>query len=443
MLCCLLRNAPGGARRDGKSRGMRAPGDANSFAPKDRPPARAGEMSSAQSTAVRQVSHHVYDLRRGNHCSDAFYAEVRSFCDELLARVERRFGVVIDGYSWHVKEFLAEAPRSRGEYAIEILTLGMAVRRYENAAQKTPDWAVELGRELYAIRRRSRRAKPVADAIRGGIARVLISPKIGRAAAEKGSAVERLAELVDWMEGTGEFEEEAKRLSNWRSYMATLRAEKATHWLRVACELFDQFAQDAAVALGAYTRGVQPFLRKEYTHRGWREDALFCGRSEAEYHLNMVAAEVMNRGLREQFERTTKKVVLVPTCMRGAHAADCKAAERGVDIVCTGCDPDCAVNHITRRMRKLGSRVYMVPHTSGFSKWLERWAGAGGETPVGVTAVACMLNILPGGFEMRARGIPSQCVPLDYPGCRKHWDREGISTAVNEERLVQIIAGTA
>src|ERR1039457_6569558 len=40
----------------------------------------------------------VYDLRRGNHCSDAFYAEVRSFCDELLARVERRFGVVIDGY---------------------------------------------------------------------------------------------------------------------------------------------------------------------------------------------------------------------------------------------------------------------------------------------------------------------------------------------------------
>jgi uncharacterized protein len=420
---------------------MHALGAPNSLSPEDRPAALAGEKSSAQATAVRHIPDHVYDLRRGNRCSDAFYAEVESFCDELLARVERRAGVVIDGYTWHVKEFLAEAPRSRGEYAIELLTLGMAVHQYENAAQKTPNWAVELGRELYAIRRRSRRAKPVVDAIRGGIARVLISPKIGHAAAEKGSAVDRLAELVGWMEGTGEFEEEAKRLNNWRSYMATLRAEKATYWLRVACELFDQFAHDAAVALGAYTRGVQPFLRKEYTHRGWREDALFCGRSEAEYHLNMVAAEAMNRGLREQFERTEERVVLVPTCMRGAHAADCKAVERGVDIVCAGCDPDCAVNRITRRMRKLGSKVYLVPHASGFSKWLERWSAAGGETKVGVTAVACMLNIVPGGFEMRARGIPSQCVPLDYPGCRKHWDHEGIPTAVNEERLVQIVVG--
>jgi hypothetical protein len=41
---------------------------------------------------------------------------------------------------------------------------------------------------------------------------------------------------------------------------------------------------------------------------------------------------------------------------------------------------------------------------------------------------------------MRARGIASQCVLLDYPGCQKHWNREGIATAVNEERLAQIVA---
>ena len=39
----------------------------------------------------------------------------------------------------------------------------------------------------------------------------------------------------------------------------------------------------------------------------------------------------------------------------------------------------------------------------------------------------------PGGFDMRARGIASQCVLLDYPGCKKHWDREGIPTGVNED----------
>jgi hypothetical protein len=41
---------------------------------------------------------------------------------------------------------------------------------------------------------------------------------------------------------------------------------------------------------------------------------------------------------------------------------------------------------------------------------------------------------------MRARGIPSQCVPLDYPGCRTHWRGEEIATGFNQDRLVQIFA---
>jgi len=106
-------------------------------------------------------------------------------------------------------------------------------------------------------------------------------------------------------------------------------------------------------------------------------------------------------------------------------------------MTCTACDPQCNVNRITRRMRNLGAKVYLVPHTTGLSRWLDRWER---ELGTGVTAVACILNVLPGGYEMRARRIASQCVPLDYPGCKKHWDREGIPTAVNEDRLVQIVA---
>jgi hypothetical protein len=43
---------------------------------------------------------------------------------------------------------------------------------------------------------------------------------------------------------------------------------------------------------------------------------------------------------------------------------------------------------------------------------------------------------------MRRRGIPSQCVRLDHPGCRKHWCPQNAPTSVNEERLVRItVAG--
>ena len=150
----------------------------------------------------------------------------------------------------------------------------------------------------------------------------------------------------------------------------------------------------------------------------------------------MVAAEVMNEGLREDFHSRPRKVVLVPACMRGARSETCKAVSNGLDMTCAGCDPDCAVNRITRRMRYEGIEVYIVPHSTGFSRWLERWQD---DPKVGVAAVACMMNILPGGYEMRARGIASQCVPLDFPGCEKHWSEEPVATSVNEERLVQIV----
>ena len=194
--------------------------------------------------------------------------------------------------------------------------------------------------------------------------------------------------------------------------------------------------REAECALGSYTHGVPAFLAGPYARRGCREDQIFCGRQPVEYHLNMVAAEIMNRGLCDSFDSKLQRAVLVPTCMRGTHASTCRARTFGIDMVCTACDPACAVNQITRCMRALGASVYLIPHSTGFSRWLERWQRMPDH---GVVAVACILNILPGGFEMRARGIASQCVPLDYPGCKKHWSTNGIPTSVNQHRLVQLI----
>jgi hypothetical protein len=410
------------------------------FGGSERLPQTAGGESGTESAggapSPSPVPALVYDLRRIGGGSDDFYAETARFSTALVATIENRAGTLLDGYSRHVQKFLGETPRSRGEYAIELLTLGMALSEYERAAQRTPGWAVKSARELYWLRCRFAYLKPIADAARTVLTRLFLAPEIRRKASVAGSPLDRLTHLIDWLQATGEFEQEALRLLNWRSYLAALKPEKAAHWMKVAGTLFDNFEREAEKALSAYTQGVGSFLRTEYARRGWREDLLLCGRPRVEYHLNMVAAEVMNQGLRADFDRTPRKVVLVPTCMRGKRAGSCRAHVDGVDMTCTGCDPDCAVNRITQRMSGQGAGVYLVPHAAGFSQWLERWQR---EPGVGVTAVACILNILPGGYEMRARGIASQCVPLDYPGCRKHWDRTGISTGVNEDRLVKIV----
>jgi len=382
----------------------------------------------------------VYDLRSKDGDARDYCADVGRFSDEVLGGIELRAAKALDGYSHHVQEFLRELPRSRGEYAIELLLLGLALRRYGSTAESTPRWAVVLTRELFWLRRSATWIRRGARLARTAITRFVLAPRIGRKTETRQLSLDGLPRLIGWLQATGEFEQETMRLNNWRSFLQTLPRNEAEYWIETAAELFDWFKSEADKALGAYTRGVSSFLAGEHPQRGCREDQIFCGKEAAVYHLDMIAGEIMNRGLREEFERTQRRAVLVPTCMRGTHAATCRAHGFGHDITCTGCDPSCTVSRITRRMRVLGATVYLIPHLRGFSQWLERRQ----RTPeFGVTAAACLLNILPGGFEVRASGIAAQCVPLDYPGCQNHWHRNGLATSLNEELLVQIVSSRA
>jgi uncharacterized protein len=369
----------------------------------------------------------VYDLRLNGGDSHAFYSDVSAFADRVLAEIDRRAAAALDDYSRYVTGTLHEAPRSRGEYALEFLSVGSSIRLYGNLAAATPGWVVSLARRLFQLRRRAKPLKPAVDFLRAGMFQLCLRPKMrvtASASPNEATGPNQLASLIAWMQGTGEFEQEWGGPGNWGA---------------VSLHLFDWFSEEAEAALGKYTAGVTPFLQTRWAKRFWREDQIFCGRRPAEYHLGMVAAEVMNEGLRAGFQQRPRKVVLVPGCMRGARAATCKAVTRDLDILCAGCDPLCAVNQITRRLRTEGIAVYIVPHSSGFSRWLERWQN---DPAVGVTAVACMMNILAGGYEMRARGIASQCVPLDFPACRKHWRDDEVATTVNQQRLVQIVRGS-
>jgi hypothetical protein len=379
----------------------------------------------------------IYDLTDGQGNSGAFYSEVAAFADRVVLEAEFRAGPLLEEYGEFLRFATKEPARSRGEHALELLTLGMALRLYAAAAARTGDWAVVLAESLLRLRRRSQRLKPATDLVRGCLFRFGFATPAECRDPELLN-LDRLPRLLRWMEATGEFHEEAARLRHWLDYLHTATTRASFVCLETAAWFFDWFTVEAAGALGKYTKGVRPFLGSAYLSRVIREDRFFCGRKPVEYHLGMVAAEVMNQALRPAFEQTRERVLLVPACMRGARAERCMALVQGLDILCTGCDPECNVNRIAHRMRDEGVRVFLVPHATGFSHWLERWQR---EQSVGVAAVACMLNILPGGYEMRRRGIPSQCVPLDHPGCRKHWCRQNLPTSVNQERLVRIVTG--
>lgn len=397
-----------------------------------------GDQTTKQCNCPVGAADLVYDLRQKDGCSDCFYADVAHFSDILVAEIDLRAGAAIDGYRKYVQTELQERARSRGEYGMELLVLGMVIQRYGFAAQHTPRLTVDVARGLLWLRREIPGIKRSVDFLRTLVTHTFLMPKIGHTHSESFSLLE-LRNLIRWLQATGEFKQEAARLENWYSFLSKVERGDAIRWVQASVKLFRWFQAEAAASLGFYTDGVPLFLAGEHRRRGWREDQLLCAKEPVEYHMNMVAAEIINRGLRDDFASTRRRVLLVPGCLRGARAGKCLARVKDTDITCAGCDPTCTVNRITQGMRREGVEVFVVPHATGFSSWLKRWQL---EPDCGVTAVACLLNILPGGFEMRARGIASQCLVLDYPGCQKHWQRKDIATALNETRLLQIVAAT-
>ncbi|MGB9030915.1 MAG: hypothetical protein WCC27_12410, partial [Acidobacteriaceae bacterium] len=175
---------------------------------------------SAAEIAAAPALNLIYDLRCGEASSDRYYAEVARFSDAILAEIERRARATVCGFGQYVQIEQSEAPRSQGEYAIELLTLGMALSRYAGAAALTPRWVVTVAQRLFALRRRSRWMKPAVDAVRGVVAGLWFAPGIGRSTTGGSTTadprpLDQLPHLIAWLEATGELEQEALRLRNW------------------------------------------------------------------------------------------------------------------------------------------------------------------------------------------------------------------------------------
>lgn len=96
---------------------------------------------------------------------------------------------------------------------------------------------------------------------------------------------------------------------------------------------------------------------------------------------------------------------------------------------------DFALNHV-KYMKKLGKKynfkVYIIEHETTLSS-LDI------NKNIGIIGIACIPNLISGGFKALRLGFIPQCVVLDYCGCSNHWLYKKHMTKINENRLLDII----
>jgi hypothetical protein len=377
-----------------------------------------------------------YSLRDGQKRSDTYCRAVAAFTDEVLAEADRRIRPLVEAFRADSPE-AGKRPRTAPEYILELLTLGVLWRVYAGDALDLARVPRLMLTCLAHARQRGGCLKASADVLRGALAALFLAPRSYDLAETPSPTLDHLDRLLGWLEATGDFSQEVKRLRAWRDFLAGQPPEEAAENLAQAIALAAWFEACSESALGRYTPHVERFLAGTYRKYPGREDLVFCGRRRVEYHLAMVGIEILNRAFRAAFLATARKVVLVPPCMKARPDDECQARPTPLGARCAACTPGCRVHQLTKLGEKQGFGVFMLPDE------LAVYSGATARPKerddVGIVGVSCVLTNCTGGWETRDLGIPAQGVPLDYCGCRYHWHKNGIPTDINFDHLLQVL----
>lgn len=368
-----------------------------------------------------------YSLYEKNYNSNLFYNRLSNFTDDIKKDIDYFCGNYIKDFMNYLDKNHIEVTRTKAEYYLEILMIGVLWKSYINRAINLRIIPKNILIILSYLRKYKSLKKSV-DKNRSIMETMFLNKEDDKIIEINKNNFEK---LIGYLMATGDFNEEIKRLKSWEKYLKNKREDEVRKIISSAIELEEIFENKSKIELGIYTKKVNDFLHIADEKYKYREDFIVCRKREVEYHLNMVGAEIMNNSYREQFLKSKEKRLLLPSCMRLKDQENCKATKTEEGYVCAHCTTSCNINKYDKLGKEYNFKVYIIPHESNITIKKKFQYGE-----VGIIGVACILNLISGGLKAKSLGFVPQCVFLDYCGCKSHWDESGIITNFNEDKLL-------
>jgi hypothetical protein len=292
----------------------------------------------------------------------------------------------LNDFTTFIGEHKLEKIRSKEEYAIEILLIGVLIKEYlQNgyAFRYCPKSVFTILNKL----RKNDYCKVKVDSLRGKLATNILMKKERR---KIDIDLKNLKLLVRWLEATGDFEEEIYRLNNWIKFLAHKDVKYIDNLLKVSVSNSDYLDNQGEKYLGEYTINVYKYLSSYRSMHNNKEDIIYCGKGERQYFLNMIAAETMNSIYRKEFLSCEKKKLFLPACMRQVKEK-CLSEKSNCGYICKKCNEVCNVRKLTDMGENNAFEVYIIPHEAMLFNSSKDENGK-----VGIIGVACVLNLVSG-----------------------------------------------
>jgi hypothetical protein len=139
--------------------------------------------------------------------------------------------------------------------------------------------------------------------------------------------------------------------------------------------------------------------------------------SEEQYHLHMLEVELVNRLNVAPFRTCDTRLAFLPHCLHDLTVT-CHSVPRGEDHVCKGCSKSCALNAVSKLLRRHGVTPY-IWMTANLQSLLRRLRKEG--RTVGVLGIACIPELVRGMRMCMRAGVPVVGLPLDANRCARWW----------------------
>ena len=369
-----------------------------------------------------------YNLNAGN-----YYDDIKKFAQEVITKVEQDHGKIIRDYMDFIAAEEIEEVRTHKEYLFEFLALGVLANLYLNDVLETSKTSYVFMQNLLKLKDQHSKLEKIIEWLQKFLNTVLLHSAHRNDYNYEFVNKDDLKELLQWLEATGEYEEEVLRFKNWEQYFDSKFSVKVSYDLKAAMSLAEWFVEQAQEKLGQYTKNVEKFRKQEQSKHLWRQDILLRTKPEREYHLNMLGAQIMNQVWRPKFLATTNKVILAPTCMRAKNGPECQAEETELGLQCTHCDRDCNINLIDSLGSQGEFEVVIIDPAHNFADYFSQWRD---QRETGLIVIACALNLLLLNYKLQRFNIPGQALILDYCGCQLHWSTEGMTTDIDLDELL-------
>jgi hypothetical protein len=228
-------------------------------------------------------------------------------------------------------------------------------------------------------------------------------------------------------------------VDSWKEFFAIpLKQNPKINFPNLLKLIVNDFQMNAAKVLDEFTPNIEQFLNQG-NHED-REDTEMRKHSRLEYHMNMVAAEILEKEFRASFLMTKRKIVLAPPCSKTQPDDKCEAISTSFGLLCQKCTPTCRVHDLTKLGEEKDFETYIVGELGDIPENLKNKGIK--LKDVGVLGIACIATLAPGGRKAEYLGLPAQGILLDYCGCTEHWNDNPenlIITNFNKRKLLQVL----